>query len=525
MTWRRTRGWRASRIGLRLLAFNLLVMFVPVVGVLYLDVYEDRLLASQERAMVQQGRVLAAALGGTPDIDPAQAQDVLSRLIRRNEARLRVFDGQGGLIADSADSGESSSEDGARSAEEPTFRSARERMLYRVGAAMARLRQVVASLGLDRFRARETLDGHDSNDRHAPEVAAALAGRYGAATRPTPGQRSLTLYSAVPVRHGDAVVGAVVVSQSTFRILHALYDVRLRIFRVVVASLVVAAVLTTIVATTIVKPLVRLRGAAATMAERRRPPAGGFPGAERRDEIGDLARALDDVTERLSGHIALLEAFAADVSHEFKNPLAAIRSAAETIEQCDDPAERSRFVSLMIRDVGRLERLVSGLRELARIDRQLEQSEVQRLDVSALLRTVVDGMALGTSIPIRLHLPEGHACSVAGDQQSLMQVFDNVLANAVSFSPADGAVDVSVVAEGETCLVAIDDCGPGIPEAHRERIFERFFTYRPDEERREHLGLGLAIARRMVEGHGGTILARNRAEGGARFEVRLPMAT
>jgi two-component system sensor histidine kinase ChvG len=101
------------------------------------------------------------------------------------------------------------------------------------------------------------------------------------------------------------------------------------------------------------------------------PLLAAFPGIRRRDEIGDLAGALDDLTHRLSAHIALLEGSAADVAHEFKNPLAAIRSAAETIDACDDPGERSRFVAFTIRDVSRLERLVSGLRELARIDVRL----------------------------------------------------------------------------------------------------------------------------------------------------------
>ncbi len=207
----------------------------------------------------------------------------------------------------------------------------------------------------------------------APEVRTALEGKYGAATRPTPGQRSLTLNSAVPIKSGGTVTGAVVVSQSTFRMLQALYSLRLRIFEIVLASVVLAALLSALMSATIVRPLVKLRSAAVSLAERRAPLSGTFNVVARRDEIGDLARALEELASRLDGHIRLLESFAADVSHEFRNPLASIRTAAEMLVAAEDPADRSRFFDMLTRDVDRLERLVAGVRELARIDTQLSQ--------------------------------------------------------------------------------------------------------------------------------------------------------
>jgi two-component system sensor histidine kinase ChvG len=143
----------------------------------------------------------------------------------------------------------------------------------------------------------------------------------------------MTLYSAVPIERDGGTVGAVVVSQSTFRILQALYDVRLGVFQVVLASLAVAAGLSVVAAVRLVRPLVRLRRLAIDLAERRAPLPAAFPGATRRDEIGDLARALEDLTRRLDEHIQLLESFAADLAHEFKNPLASIRTAAEMMAQ------------------------------------------------------------------------------------------------------------------------------------------------------------------------------------------------
>lgn len=525
MTWRWRRDWRASRIALRLLAFNILLVFVPIVGIRYLDVYEDRLLDAQERAMVQQGRMLAAAVGASPYLDAAAAQDILNRVGRRIEARLRIFDRTGALVADSARAPEPAGDESVVRSEPPAP-GVRQRALYRLGALIARTRVAIS-------RTLETVLGTDrvsepSGQPEAPggELKAALAGKYGAATRRTSGQRSLTMFTAVPVRHQEDVVGAVVVSQSTFRILQALYDIRLRVFQIVVASIAVAALLTAVAATTIVRPLTRLRRAAAAVSARRDPLPAGFPGMDRRDEIGELARALDELTRRLNAQIARLEGFAADLSHEFKNPLAGIRTAAETIDECDDPEERRRFTLLMIRDVQRLERLVSAVRDLARIDGELAHRASTIVPIPRLVGAVVEGLQATASRKVTIVLDtDGRPCHVRGDAESLVQVFENLVANALSFASPGTQVDVQVRQEGGSCHVSVADRGPGIPEAHLPRLFERFFSYRPGDERREHLGLGLAIARRIVEGHGGVISGANRADGGARFDVSLPLST
>jgi two-component system sensor histidine kinase ChvG len=113
---------------------------------------------------------------------------------------------------------------------------------------------------------------------------------------------------------------------------------------------------------------------------------------------------------------------------------------------------------------------------------------------------------------------------VRGSRDRVAQVFENLIANAVSFTPEDSTVDVGLVARDGSSVVTIEDRGTGIPEAHFHRIFDRFFTYRPAEGRREHVGLGLAIARQIVDSYGGAVVASNRPGGGARFEVRLPAA-
>jgi two-component system sensor histidine kinase ChvG len=512
---------RFSRIGLRLLAFNLLVVFVPVGGILYLGIYESRLRQAQEAGLVQQARVLAAALGDRDALDGDQIAQMFARLERRSDARFRVYDAGGGLIADSARQMVGTALDEQAKYPGGDDRSVRSRQLYRIGLWLVAARDWIWSIPsrLQAPVARTSIEP----SAVPPEVQAALAGRYGAATRPTSGQRSVTMFSAVPIRRQGAVTGAVVASQSTFRLLSTLYAIRLRTFEIVVASIVAAAVLTAVAATTVVRPLGRLHRQAAAVAERRGALPAVFAGAGRRDEIGDLARALGELARRTNDHIRLLQSFSADVSHELKNPLASIRTAADMMADSESPDERRRFHDLMVRDVARLERLVSGLRDVARVEGQIEADEIGPVDVAALLREFVDAVCAAATRDVRVELATPPVpVMVAASHERLGQVIDNILANAISFSPEQGVVSVSLAAENGRVRITVDDDGPGIPAAHLERVFDRFFSYRPGDRVREHVGLGLAIARQIVESYGGSMTAANRGPRGARFEIVLP---
>lgn len=525
MKWRLS---KPSRIANRLLAFNLLLLFLPIAGLLYLDVYEARLLDAQERAMIQQGRLIAAALAPGEALDAGAARSFLFRLAERGDARFRIYDSAGLLIADSSAIRPEGAPPGNAATDSYPSKShdVRTQLLYRVGASIARARTTAAN-GLGRILLLErhgTPGSASDGELVIQEVRTALTGRYGAATRPTPGQRSLTLSSAVPIQGGSGTAGAVLVSQSTFRVLQALYAVRLRIFEVVIASLVAAGLLTTLAAATVVRPISRLRSEASDLAARRTRLPGTFRDVGRRDELGDLARALQELTRRLDEHIREVERFASDVSHEFKNPLAAIRVAAEMAGAADTAEDRQRFLGLLTRDADRLERLVSDVRELARVDTALEQDPVQSVDVEDVLVRVIDGLRLshGEAPRVLLHGSSG-AVRVRGSADRLAQAFENVVANARSFAPSETSVDVALTVEDGVVRIAVGDSGPGIPDAHLGRVFDRFFTYRPAHASgREHAGLGLAIARSIVLGYGGTITASNRAEGGACIEVRIP---
>jgi two-component system sensor histidine kinase ChvG len=520
-------GRLGSRIAVRLLAFNLLLVFLPAAGVRYLDVYERQLLDAQERAMVQQGRVLAAALSERGPLRPGDAEAILVRLRQQSEARLRVVDADGRILADSSRLGPQREPEPERGPDgrEPRVRDS---PLYRLGAWLYRTSQRLWAAPSP-VAEPEIEDPTPSALLRTPEVREALAGRYGARTRMSPtapaGRRAVTLHSALPVLDAGRVAGAVQVSQSTVRLFRVLDQTRLGVFRVFLVSVAVAAVLSLLVSTTIVRPLRRLRDEAAALLDRRGRLRGRFGGSQRRDEIGELARGLEELTRRLEDHARSTESFAADLAHELKNPLASIRSAGEMLAEVTAPGDRSRFLGIVQREVARIEHLLAASRELARIDTGIETEDRRAVDLNALLAAIVEGYRLRGRLDVRVELAgAGGALVVRGEPERLTQVFENLLDNAVSFSPPGGAVRVELGRRDGAAVATVADAGPGLRPGSEAQIFSRFYTERTPSTGAEdgHTGLGLALVKAIVEGYGGTVTGATGPAGGACFTVRLP---
>jgi two-component system sensor histidine kinase ChvG len=516
--------YRPSRLSLRLLAFNVLLVFLPVGGVLFLDTYESHLLDAQERTMAQEGRLLAAALEARDRLDGEDARRILIQLGQRHLARLRVVDVHGTVVADSAVLGprRDNGEQEIAIAETPS--GTETSWLYRIGSLPFRLIR-----GPSEDVSSEPDPDISDDLLTRPEIESALAGRYGAATRISPApRRSVTLHIAIPVRIEGAVEGAVLVSQSTGRILQALDAVRLDVFKVFLVSLGAAVVLSLLAATTIARPLARLRLRAGDILDRRGRLRGGFSTSTRRDEIGDLERALAELTGQLEQHLRSTEAFASDVSHEFKNPLASIRTATDMALEDVEPGERRRFLGMIQKDVARMERLLSEAREISRIDARLDDEERSIVKLDELLAALMESFRLRhthTALHFDLALADADV-AVFASADRLTQVFENLIDNAVGFSPPQGRISVALRTVGDAAEVTISDEGPGIPEEHIERVFARFFTYRPDGDPDPgHTGLGLALVRAIVEAMGGEVSAGPRSGGGTKMVVVLPLAS
>ncbi|HYC90116.1 MAG TPA: ATP-binding protein [Thermoanaerobaculia bacterium] len=499
-----------TRLGIRLLAFNVVLLFLPMAGVLFLGQYEERLETAEVRDLTHRSRLVAAAIAREGTLDANAFEDVIRRA-RIDDLRMRLIDSRGRVVADSHEI--------VTPAPQRPPRTDRRNILYRVGAFLFRplarfFRPPDPPLEVDFFANASRLSG--------PEVALALRGQETFEKKITAGQqRSVTLYRITPVVVGGWTVGAVVASKSTYTILQDLYVVRLRVMRIFIASLAVAILVSIFFSATIVGPLRQLRLDAHAVLDRR----GGvhdvdFKGSDRRDEIGELSRALERIMRRLDTHVGLIEQFASDVVHELKNPLASIRNANEMLAEVRDAADRRRFVGVIEQEVARMERLLSGVREISTIDARLVRETPGPVDLGALLSRIVEGFRLREGERLRFELQLADApMHVEATEDRLIQVFENLLDNAASFSPPGGTVTVSAAPANGDVHVRVIDQGPGIPEANLGRIFDRFFTHRA-ESRSGHTGLGLAIVKAIVDAYGGSIRASN-GERGAEFQVRL----
>jgi len=341
---------------------------------------------------------------------------------------------------------------------------------------------------------------------------------------------------AVPVQRYRAILGSLQLSTESGDIDAIVQAERMGILRVFLVASVITVLLSILLASTIAGPVRRLAAAAEKVRRGVKYRRAEIPDlGNRKDEIGHLARVLSDMTNALFKRMEAIEAFAADVAHELKNPLTSLRSAVETLPIARTDEQRARLLGVIKHDVRRLDRLITDISDASRLDAELARGATDPVDVGRLLETVV-AIAQETRVTHkgRIQLALEHrrwgknAFFVLGHDSRLGQVFNNLVDNALSFSPADGSIRVHARRTSAGIVVTVDDDGPGIRAESMETIFERFYTDRPEaDEFGQNSGLGLAITRQIVEAHRGTIAAENRiaADGrieGARFTVVLP---
>jgi two-component system sensor histidine kinase ChvG len=219
-----------------------------------------------------------------------------------------------------------------------------------------------------------------------------------------------------------------------------------------------------------------------------------------------------------------MESFAADLSHELKNPLASIRVATEILSDDQEPADRRRFLEVIQAEVARMENLVSGVREVTFVEANIEREERGPLLLNRFLKEFLEGLELRLGGRVALKF-EGFEVPVYAEAspERLTQVMENLIENAVSFSQEGAPVIVRLLQEQEWAVISVRDFGPGIPAEHQGRIFDRFFSHRAGEHgsKSQHIGLGLAIVKAVVEGYGGRLSVRNASDQGSIFEFRL----
>ena len=494
----------------RILAVNLIPLLLLAGSLFFLDSYRRQLLDERYRLARIEAQITAEALAGA---SRERQEALLIQIGKEQRMRLRIYDPQGRLVADSFALAEPSFVLGDPEADpflEDLARWTDAAVDFLVGARAVPPYREPAEQDADAWPelARARQQGLTQIElRHAPDrtpiiTAAAPVGLNGATLLTTRNARDITM---------------------------AVRSARTSLLTIILLAALLSIVLSLFLASTIIEPLRRL-GRAAVRVRLGRDRAVEVPRMqERRDEIGVLARAVSDMTGALRQRIDAVESFAADVAHEIKNPLASLRSATESLARVEDPALRDQLIAIIAHDVRRIDRLVTEIAEASRIDAELSRATFEAIDLARLIENVVDarkdrGLDRGRTVTVERR---GRAALVMGVPLRLERVIDNLLDNAVSFSPPEGRIEVIVGREGERVRAEICDEGPGIPPEAREKVFARFHSHRPEEECfGDHSGLGLAIARTIAEAHDGTLTVRDRADGrsGACLVLDLPAA-
>ncbi len=502
-----------GRLGLtgRILAVNILPLLVLGGGLFYLDSYRTQLINERFKLARIEAQITAEALAGATR---ERQEALLVQIGKEQRMRLRTFDAKGQLTADS----------------------------FALAAPAFRFNDIADDDWEQNFarwldRTVDTIvSAEPVQDYIEPEAQEADAWPELARAREL-GLSQVRLYDwsdGTPVITAAAPVGLQGATLLTVRnavdITEAVRSARTTLFVAMLLVMAASAALSLFLARTIVTPLQLLARAAVRVKQGRDREVEVPRLPQRSDEIGLLARAVSDMTGALRQRIDAVDSFAADVAHEIKNPLASLRNAIDTLPRVDDPALREQLVGIAAHDVRRIDRLVTEIAAASRVDAEISRAVLERVDIAELFANIIrsrEDRGLNGGRLIELDVPERSPLRVMGVPTQLERVAENLLDNAVSFSPEDGTVTVRIRQAGRQVVTEICDAGPGIPAEAREAVFRRFHSDRPEGESfGNHSGLGLAIGRAIAEAHDGALVADARPDGaeGACLRLTLPAA-
>ena len=492
----------------RILALNIIALALMAGSLFYIDSLRKQLIAERFKLARSEVEITADALSETRE---AQRRPLLARIAREQHLRLRLYDARGRLIADSF-----AISDPSFAFVDPTTEPWYQHAARAIDRAVDWL---VTAPRVEDYREPMRQDAGAW-----PEIAAAQASGQSAVRLRYAPDRTPVINAAAPVgARGETLLS----TRNARDVTQAIRDARQTLAIVVGVALLLSIQLSLFLARTIVQPLRALVRAAvrARLGRDREVVVPRLP--ERGDEIGLLARAFSDTVSALRQRIDAGESFAADVSHELKNPLVSLRSAIESLTRVEDPRLREELLAIAAHDVQRIDRLISEIADASRIDAELSRTRFEPVDIAALAARLVnerdsrrakDGPRIvmaGTPAP----------AMIRGDAARIERVIDNLVDNALSFSPPDGMVTVEAVQAAGTVTLSVTDDGPGVAQDQRETVFERFHSVRPASEAfGAHSGLGLAIARTIVEAHDGSLRIADRPDGrrGAHLVAEFP---
>jgi two-component system sensor histidine kinase ChvG len=516
------RRGRISALTKQIIFINTIALTILVAGALFVQSRRAGLVDERMAGIRQEAVTVASALAEYStreeplSIDDNKAEPLLRQLIAPTRLRARVYGTDGRLVVDTRNLLARNTVE-TEELPPPDF-------WNEFKAEIGRIYE--SATGVRPFTRLAPYFEAGENGRVYAEVNKALQGDFGEAERVNE-RNKLVLSVAVPVQRFKAIYGVLLLSTEGGDIDYILRQERLSLIGFGVISLSVMVFLSFWLSGTIARPVRQLADAADTVRR-------GHSGREsipllagRNDEIGGLAESLSAMTQALYDRIDAIESFAADVAHELKNPLTSLKSALEMFARAEDDATRTRLMGIARNDIRRIDRLITDISDVSRLDAELSRETAEPVDIGHLLETIVEIYNLtelpnGVKLELTSDLPA--EARVLGRDERLGQIFRNLLDNAASFSPDNGVVRIFAGEKDGAARIAVEDEGPGIAPENLENIFNRFYTERPAAHGfGKNTGLGLSIARQIAEGVGGRIWAES-GHAGARFIVELPLA-
>lgn len=528
-----------SSILRRIVIFNLAALTVLVASIMYLNHFRSGLVAAKIASLRTQGQIIAGAiaasavyngnidkiklddlsyqLGGLAvnrlrkrnffPIDQQQVSVLLRHVISPDSTRALIYDTDNNLLVDSNFlyyHGQvlEYHEDG------------RGDLLNKVNPFGRIYRSILSRdcLPIDRNQ-------KDLRSYRAELIQSLKNGNPLAVKRYCDAEDHLSVMVALPIPYGNKAIGFLILVTVGDDIEKIVFAERLSIFKIALVVAFVLLILSIFLGYTIANPLRKLSEAANRVCKglNKRVPIPDY--SNRQDEIGDLSSSIRAMTNAFYSRMDLIESFAADVSHELKNPLTSLRSALEAFPLAKTDISKKQLYEIMNHDILRLDRLITDISHASRIDAELSREVISAVNVESLLQSFASTYSVHSKnsekdLTVSFVVdPLGNYASynVAGHELRLGQVFSNILSNARSFVPKEnGHIKMHLYRNAQKIYVDIIDNGPGIRAENIESIFERFYTDRPEGESfGQNSGLGLSISRQIIKNYGGTLLARN----------------
>ncbi len=535
---RRVRGVRRfimfSTLSRMIFLANFLGLIILIIGALTLNQFSRSLIDAKIDNLHSQTRMIANLLGGqatgsgaAATLDEDEARRIMSRIDVPEKARIRLYDRNGHLVADSDQLDDSVEIDTL--APITTVPKAEPKTAWWVKL------QDWSDTWVNNWRVfrnyREQKQRFLERDIKAALLGETVSGEQYEG-------RNLIVAVAMPVKRVADIQGAIVFE--THDVDTILASQRRGLTPIILIA-IVASILSSLALTLFIALPIRRLARAAEQVVRSSEKRDIIPDlSDRRDEIGDLSVIMRDMTNGLYTRIDDIAKFAADVAHEIKNPLTSLRSASETLRGSKTDERRGKLIDIIQKDVARMDRLITDISKASRMDAALAKEKAQPLDIHRFLSDMVDFYTqtreeAAVDVVLTTARDADNPVMVPALENSLGQVLRNLIDNALTFSPDNEMSSVRLAyRRGENDLegmavITVDDDGVGIPKDDLEAIFRRFYTQRPKGTAfGNHSGLGLAICRQIMDAHGGFVRASNRTDPagniiGARFTLELPL--